>query len=142
MKFEWNKRYTTYAIYAAAVLISAILLIFLFIRWEALSTVIGKILNVCKPLIYAVGIAYLLWPLMRFFETKIFSGLEKKRPRKKLVRVLSLICVYLILIAVLVLFFGTIIPQISSSISLLLDRMTTYLSTAQSWIDNIEFTRQ
>ena len=84
MKFEWNKRYNTYAVYAAAVLAAAVILIFIFLRWDAVDGILDNIMDVCKPLIYAVGIAYILWPLLKFFETKVFGTLEKQKPRKSL----------------------------------------------------------
>ena len=136
MKFEWNKRYNTYALYAVGVLIAAVVCIFVFLRWDTIDGILSDILNVCKPLIYAIGIAYLLWPMLTFFEKKVFGRLEKKRPRKKLVRTLALICTYLIFLLLLTLFFGTVIPQISSSFTMLMDRMSMYISTAQTWIDD------
>lgn len=136
MKFEWNKRYNTYAAYAVAVLIAAVICIFVFLRWDAVGSLLSKIVGVCKPLIYAIGIAYLLWPLLTFFEKKVFAGLEKLKPRKKTVRILSLVCVYIIFLLALTLFFGTVIPQITSSFTMLMDKMSTYISTAQTWIDD------
>ncbi len=136
MKFEWNKRYNTYAAYAVGVLIAAVIFIFILLRWDEFGSVLSQIINVCKPLIYAIGIAYLLWPMLTFFEKKVFAGLEKKAPRRKVVRVLSLICTYIIFLLLLTLFFGTVIPQISSSFTMLMDRMSQYISTAQTWIDD------
>ena len=137
MKFEWNKRYNTYALYASGVLIAAVIFIFILLRWDEFDSVLSKILSVCKPLIYAIGIAYLLWPMLTFFEKKVFGGLEKHRPRKKTVRILSLICTYIIFLLALTLFFGTIIPQITSSFTMLMDRMSLYISSAQTWFDDI-----
>lgn len=136
MKFEWNKRYNTYALYAVGVLAVAVIFIFILLRWDEFDGVLSKITSVCKPLIYAIGIAYLLWPLLSFFEKKVFIKLEKKRPRKKLVRILSLLCTYIIFLLALTLFFGTIIPQITSSFTMLMDRMSMYISSAQTWIDD------
>ena len=82
MKFEWNKRYTTIALYAAGLLVFAFACGFLLLKWNIFGTFINTALNVSKPLIYAIGIAYLLWPMLRFFETRVFGGLEKKKPRK------------------------------------------------------------
>lgn len=131
MKFEWNKRYNTYAVYAVAVLIAAVICIFVFLRWDAVGSLLSEIVGVCKPLIYAIGIAYLLWPLLTFFEKKVFFRLKKKTTR-----ILSLICVYIIFLLVLTLFFGTVIPQITSSFMMLMDKMSTYITTAQTWIDD------
>ena len=91
MKFEWNKRYNTYAAYAIGILITAVIFIFVLLRWEEFDGVLSKVIGVCKPLIYAIGIAYLLWPLLTVFEKKVFAKLEKHSPRKKTVRILSLV---------------------------------------------------
>ena len=136
MKVEWNKRYNTYAAYAIGVLIAAVIFIFVLLRWDEFDGVLSKVVGVCKPLIYAIGIAYLLWPLMMVFEKKVFAKMEKHKPRKKPVRILSLVCTYIIFLLALTLFFGTIIPQISSSFTMLMDRMSQYISTAQIWIDD------
>ncbi len=134
MKFPWNKRYTAIASYVAALIAFAIVLLFLFLRWDTFGGVLSGILNVCKPLIYAVGIAYLLWPILRFFEEKVFAGLEKKKPRKRTIRTLSLICTYIVFLSLLVLFFGTVSPQIADSILTLRDKMTSYINTAGTWV--------
>ncbi|MBQ7982040.1 MAG: AI-2E family transporter, partial [Clostridia bacterium] len=136
MKFEWNKRYTTIALYAAGLLVFAFACGFLLLKWNIFGTFINTALNVSKPLIYAIGIAYLLWPMLRFFETRVFGGLEKKKPRKKAVRTLSLISVYIVFLSILSLFIGIIIPQIMTSFQMLMDRMSNYISTAQTWIDD------
>ncbi|MCQ2432080.1 MAG: AI-2E family transporter [Clostridia bacterium] len=137
MKIEWNKRYTTLAAYSVLVLIAAVILVFLFLRIDAVSGFFTKLLNASKPLIYAVGIAYILWPLLRIFETKVFAGLERKRSRKKLVRTLSLVTTYIIFLAILSLFFGTLIPQISDSIATLVGKVRGgYLTTIENWIED------
>lgn len=136
MKIEWNKRYTTVAVQIAAVILFTVICIFLFLRIETVRNFFILALNAAKPLIYAAAIAYILWPLLTFFENKVFGKLEKKRPRKRLVRILSLIVTYIIFLAILSLFFGTVIPQISDSIITLKDKiMGGYLTAAQTWIE-------
>ena len=76
MKFEWNKRYNTYAAYAIGVLIAAVIFIFVLLRWDEFDGVLSKIVSVCKPLIYAIGIAYLLWPMITtFVAAGLFVGI-------------------------------------------------------------------
>jgi len=134
LKLEWNKRYTLIAVYTALVIAFAVILIFIFARWDTFVSVLKTVLSVAKPLMYAVGIAYILWPIVHIFEAKLFSPLEKKRPRAKLVRSLSLICTYVIFLSLLSLFIGTIIPQITDSLMTLQSRMYNYISNAQTWL--------
>lgn len=127
----------TIAAYTILALTAVVLVIFLLLRVDAISAFFSKLLNAAKPLVYAFGIAYLLWPLMKLFENKVFAFLEKKKPRKKLVRTLSLICTYIIFLFVLGFVFGTMIPQLMDSITTLKDKINAYASTAQVWFSDL-----
>ncbi|MBP3917833.1 MAG: AI-2E family transporter [Clostridia bacterium] len=137
MKFEWNKRDVTRTVFSAILIVFAVICVFFFLRFEAFGNFISKIVDVCKPLLYAVAIAYLLWPILLFFEKSVFHGLEKEKPRKKLVRTLSIITTYIIFILALTLLFSIVIPQITDSVKMLMDKMNIYISTAQTWIDDV-----
>ena len=71
MKINWNKKYTTYAIYASLVLAAVIFCIFcgIYIRdiWDGFVFVV----DVFAPLIYGCIIAYMMLPLTKLFE-KLF----------------------------------------------------------------------
>lgn len=137
MKLDWNKRDTTRMVLTFLVILFAVVCIFIFLRFEAFGGVLSTVIDVCKPLIYAIGIAYILWPMLRFFEKKVFAGLEKNKPRKKLMRTLSVISTYIIFLLLLTLLFSIVIPQIMDSVRMLMDKMNVYISTAQTWIDDI-----
>lgn len=137
MKLEWNKRDTTRVVLYSALILFAVVTVFIFLRFDAFGGVLDTVIGVCKPLIYAVGVAYILWPILQFFETHLFAGLEKKKPRKKLIRTLSVTLTMLVFLLLLTLLFSIVIPQIMDSIRMLMDKMNVYISTAQTWIDDI-----
>ncbi|MGM9625543.1 MAG: AI-2E family transporter, partial [Eubacteriales bacterium] len=137
MKLDWNKKHTTFAVLAASLIVFAVICISIFLRFNDFGGVLSSIINVCKPLIYAIGIAYLLWSPLCFFEKKVFCKLEKNKPRKKLVRTLSIITTYILFLLVLSLVFGTVIPQIMDSVKMLSVKMNGYISSAQTWIDDV-----
>ncbi len=137
MKFEWNPRYTTIFLYALMFVVCCVACVFLFVRFDAVAEMVSKIITVSKPLIYAIAIAYILWPILRKFETRVYNRLEKDRPRRKLVRTLSLISTYIIFLLAVSLFFSMVIPQITESIFTLKDKMGGYVSAVQSWINHL-----
>ena len=137
MKIEWNKKYTTIAIYAGVVILLGIVGVFLAIRFSDLQSIFQRFYRVCKPLIYGFAFAYLLCPILNFHEKKVYAFLEKKRPRKKLKRILSLISTYLWVALFLTLFSLIVIPQVSTSFNSLQERMASYVQAAQAWVNEI-----
>ncbi len=137
MKIEWNRKYTTIAIYAGLIILLGIIGVFIAIRFADLQSIFQRLYRVCKPLIYGFVFAYLLCPILNFHEKKVYAFLEKKRPRKKLKRILSLISTYLWVALFLTLFSLIVIPQVSSSFNSLQEKMSSYVQTAQAWVDEI-----
>ncbi len=137
MKLEWTKRDTTRVVLFSALILFAVVTVFIFLRFDAFGGVLDTIIGVCKPLLYAITVAYILWPMLHFFETHLFAGLEKKKPRKKLVRTLSVILTMIVFLLLLTLLFSIVIPQMLDSVGMLMEKMNGYISTAQTWIDDI-----
>ena len=138
MKFDWVPEDRKSLMKRIMILsIIAVAAILLYLWHEAIGDFFGKCIKVLKPLLYAIVIAYILWPMLRFFETKVFAGLEKKKPNKKLVRFLSLLVTYTIFLLILVLFLSMVIPQIAESVTSLIALASGYISNIQDWFMNI-----
>ena len=75
MKINWNKKYNTYAAYACAVGAAIILFIVLGVYFTSVLGFLRNLIDVFAPLIYGVAIAYVLNPLCRLFEKKVFVGI-------------------------------------------------------------------
>ena len=73
MRFNWNKKYTTIAIYAAIVLLFGIFSVFFFINYSDFGKYTSLIGATLRPLVYGIVMAYLVWPILRFFEDKVFA---------------------------------------------------------------------
>ncbi|MBO4429645.1 MAG: AI-2E family transporter, partial [Clostridia bacterium] len=73
MKFTWNKKYTTIAIYAAIVLLFGIFCVFFFINYSDFGKYTSLIGTTLRPLVYGIIMAYLIWPILKFFEDKVFA---------------------------------------------------------------------
>ncbi len=132
MKINWNKKYTTYAIYVALVLAAVIFCIFcgIYIRdiWNGLVFVV----DVFAPLIYGCIIAYIMFPLTRLFE-KLFSKIRRGVVR----RGVSVALTYIVVITVFSLLIYAVVPQIGRSLSDLQTNIVSYSDSIQKWLDEM-----
>jgi predicted PurR-regulated permease PerM len=134
MKFNWTPKdgqdFMKRILIIVGIGVGALLL---YLWHDAIAAFFAKCVRVLKPLLYAVVVAYILWPMTRFFEQKVFDRLGHSKPNKRLIRTLSLLLTYVIFLLILVLFFSTVIPQIVDSVKTLADKAQGYVVTVQNW---------
>ncbi len=132
MKLEWNRKFTTIAVYALLVLIGAILFSAIIFNlptfWQSLRKLAGPLI----PVVYGFAIAYILNPVVRAVERSLVSLLfRKSKASDRLVRTCSLAVTYLLLILLLLTFFWLVIPQIIASITDIASRLPGYVQVAE-----------
>lgn len=81
MKINWNRKYTTIAVYALSVIIVTILFVVLVFKFDSFKQTFSWVGSVAAPLIWGVTIAYILNPLMMYLENKIFGKFKAKQPK-------------------------------------------------------------
>lgn len=82
LKIEWNKKYTTVAVYSLIVIAVAVLFVVFVFRFESFADGFSWVGSVVAPVICGLIIAYVLNPLMMYFENKFFKKL--KNPTEKI----------------------------------------------------------
>lgn len=107
------------------ILIIAFLLFKAINNIEVLAQGFWIIISILSPFFWAFGIAYLLNPLMKFFERKF----NLKRP-------VSILLVYLIVIGFITLTVTIVYPTIAKNVGDLVNNMPTYMKETQTWFDN------
>ena len=65
MKIDFNRNYTTIALYALVVVLCGILFIFAFANFGAVWTYVVDFLRIFMPIFYGMFIAYLIYPLVK-----------------------------------------------------------------------------
>ncbi len=80
MKINWNKKYTTIAVYSLIVIAAAVLFVVFVFKFESFANAFSWIGAVSAPIICGVVIAYILNPLMMLFENKVFRKLKETPP--------------------------------------------------------------
>lgn len=77
LKIEWNKKYTTVAIYSLIVIAVAVLFVVFVFKFESFADGFSWVGSVVAPVICGLIIAYILNPLMMYFENKFFKKLKE-----------------------------------------------------------------
>lgn len=83
MKINWNRKYTTIAVYALSVIIVSILFVVCVFKFDSFKQTFSWVGSIAAPLIWGVAIAYILNPLMMYLENKIFGKFKAKQPAEK-----------------------------------------------------------
>ena len=116
------------------------ILFFFFIY--RIENIVGTILNFLKifmPIIYGIIIAYILNPIIKILENKVFNTLLKKmnvdkESIKKQSRIYSIIFASLIFFLILYLIISFIIPEIIASIQILIGNIPNYINNIGLWL--------
>lgn len=83
MKINWNRKYTTVAVYALSVIVVSILFVVFVFKFDSFKQTFSWVGSIAAPLICGIAIAYILNPLMMYLENKIFGKFKEKKPEKK-----------------------------------------------------------
>lgn len=141
MRFHWDKKYFYWGLTAFLVIVFSVLFFFALFRMKEISNVVASILDILKPIIYGLAIAYLLEPVMSFFERHIHRFLLKKGKKlkpnkiKKLSRCLGILISMVLTLCVLGALISMIIPQLLTSITGIVENLPSYLNNLQSWMN-------
>ncbi|MCD8037191.1 MAG: AI-2E family transporter [Clostridiales bacterium] len=111
----------------------SIILFFVIYRFEGFSTALGKLIDILKPLIYGMAIAYLLKPLCNYYERKLLEKWDGKR--KKLANILAVVGSMLTAFIFVYLLMIIIIPQVIGSVTKIIESIPEKMEQASAWIE-------
>lgn len=95
---------------------------------------INSFLALISPILSGVVIAYVLNPIMLFYERKVLHKVKGPTIRHSLAVLLTVISVILAIVILMV----ALIPQIVSSVVTFIENFESYANTSQSLFDNLE----
>ncbi len=130
-----KNRKVIYALTAlAAGILCAVAIFFIFFsNVNSISGFFEGVTRVLAPIIIGLVLAYIIDPVAKFFETKVFVKVKKENLRRTLSAVIALILV----LTLLIVFIGTLIPNLISSISMLMENADTYYATIEKTVNQI-----
>lgn len=137
MKINWNTKYTTISVYTVLTFTACILVYAFLFNFTALGEFIKKFCSIIAPILWGLVIAYLVNPIMKWFEIKLKKPIEKKKPHFKLVRIISMSISMLLFLAIISALGAIILPQVFESITGIINNIGTYINNFQKWVDSI-----
>lgn len=163
MKFNFDKKYLYWGLTAFFVICCSLIFCYFLFNNMIVLTFLGKIIHVLSPIFDGVIIAFLLNPIVIWFEKKFFpffnfkkkksavkddpadkaslsdKELKKIKTKKILIRVFSVVFSYLLMFILLFGFFYAVIPQIINSATDIYDKSEVYKKTIEDFINNFKF---
>ena len=138
-KSHWDIRpYLAVGLTVILVVIVCILIFFLLFRVREVSSVLSKLLDVLQPIIFGFILAYLLNPVMMFFEGHLKKSLKKRitNPKrlKSTVRGLSIACAMAVFLVFITILSVMVVPQLIASIQDLVMTMGDKLESLMEWV--------
>lgn len=139
-RFDPKNKYFGWGITAFGVIACSILFFMLLQHGKSISGAIDTLLGILSPIIWGMVITYLLWPLVKMFQCKLFEPLlQKIRPKKpvskSLARGLSVVLAILVALVLIAALVWLIIPQLYTSIESIVLNSQQYYDTITGWIN-------
>lgn len=146
MKHKIDSKYIYSGITAIIVICVGLLFKYAIDDWEDIKAWLHTINIMLTPLITGFILAYLLNPVLNFFEYKIFEPIGKKliktekakKKYKKLSRAVSIILAQAIFICFLMGFLWVVIPNVYKSIESIAIDLPKYVKQFINWIQNFK----
>lgn len=135
------KKCMTFSLSILITCIIAISIYFIYKNIETIGNLIRNIVDIFRPVIYGLIIAFLINPICNFFYKKLMELLVKtkkhtKRNKSRVMFILSLIISFTIVISMIVALFMMIIPQIVQSIPIITANISTAYTNFLTFLKN------
>ena len=98
------------------------------------------LLKTVQPILYGAFIAYLLAPMVNFFERGIFPlrpGRERKRSQAMLVRTAGILLAWLVIAFFFYLLASVLLPELYKSVLQLIANVDNYYNTISGWVNHL-----
>ena len=111
----------------------AIVLAYVFLNLDTVWNVVVTIIDLIKPFIIGICIAFVINIPMKFFEEKVVGKLTKEK--SKLKRPLSLIITIIVLVGLIIGLMTFVIPQLAESCSTLVKNVPEYVDSLEKFMN-------
>lgn len=144
MKYKIEKKYLTIAILAFIVINGSTLFKFFLENEGTFSNIISALLTALLPILCGMCLAYLLNPVLKFFEkyvfVKLFKFLERyiKRDYSFYIRLCSIVLTLSLFFMFLIGMVYMVVPQVYSSLNNIISEISTYYVKIEGWINALE----
>ena len=137
-----NRSYVKWGLTALGVIFISILLVVIFTDLPGFFSVIKGLQAILEPIVFGVVIAFLLNPIVRFFDGRLIPLLRRKtklKPEtiKKLSRATGIVAALILAALILYAFFSMLLPQLYDSVVGIVDNAENYYASIDTWVTNL-----
>lgn len=118
---------------AAGVLCAIVALYVLFVNLGSIVGFFSFLISVLTPIIIGLVLAYIIDPVAKFFENKVFRKIKKEKVKRALSAVIALV----IVLGLVSVFLSFLIPSLISSITTLIANADTYYASAEEFVGKV-----
>ena len=130
MKKLLQNKIVQIGVMAFCVIAASILLYFVLAHTSNIFKFLGKIINILMPLIYGLILAYIMSPIVHFFERTLFKNIRGVTCKRNL----SILVTIVLIIGILAALICIIFPQLVASIQSLIVNVPGYLKSVENYI--------
>lgn len=131
-----DSHYFQWGLTAVGVVCTVLLFYDIVFRNSIVLVYLGKLTDILAPVIYGAAMAYLLTPLVNWFERAIFRRGPKSAART-LVRGISILLTWLVVLALLYGLLSVLLPELYKSLFQLAGNLQTYYQIIVSWVQHL-----
>lgn len=140
-RHEERQHYIRIGVTAFLTVVCCILFFFFLWRFQGFADILNKIISTGQPIIFGLVLAYLLNPIMKFFESRFYKLLEprmkEKRKAKRLARGIGVSFAVLFLLLIIGLLIAAIVPSLVNSIMSLSETIQGSIGSFSIWLEDI-----
>ena len=138
MKFNIDKKYIAIGLMSFLVIAASICFYYLIFHSDRFFDKLNAIFVIASPVIYGIIVAYLLTPIVNFFEKKILEPLFTQKgminsQKKKYMRMISVSMTMIVVAISFYGFFSILIPNLIISIKNISSQFSSYIQTLNYW---------
>ncbi|MCM1179123.1 MAG: AI-2E family transporter [Clostridium sp.] len=145
MKWNIEKKYLRVGCISLAVIVLALLFNYLLQHNTDMASFKATVKGTMWPIVMGCALAYLLNPVLHFFEDYFFIPLgkvfyknpEKENKKRKLARALAILCTVIFLLVIVVGGLYMVIPQVYQSLLKIVTDAPFYYDEIQSWVNSL-----
>ena len=142
-KWNWNNKYIGWGITAFLVITASLGVYYLMFHSSRLFENISRIFNILMPVMFGLIIAYLLTPVLDYFEIRVFTPLcdklkwKKSNGRSGIIRIFCILLTLALFFALIYELIYMLISQIVPSVINIANNFDTYVANVTKWLNKL-----
>lgn len=141
MKNGEERKYLYWALTVLAVVVCSIAFFFMLFKLDAFMKFLGQLIDIFKPFIYGLVMAYLLVPVFNWCYRMLVPIIKKHAKSDlhavRIAKALSTACSMVFLILIVVALLWMVLPQLVTSIMGVADSLPGSIRKVSEWLQNI-----